>query len=310
MKLATFVHTGEKRVGVVDLENRLVLDVQRANVRQYGHSSADLADMLAVIDSGTSGIKKIEGLAASAHPEDHFKLDEVELAAPLPRPRQIRDFLLFEKHIVNGLVEKSRIMGKEARVAPEWYELPTYYRGNPSTVIGHEAEIQRPVYTELLDFELELGCIIGQPGRDIAVADATNHIFGYTIFNDVSARDMQFRVAPVGMGPGKGKDFDTSNVLGPWIVTADEVGDPYNLTMTARVNGEVWGSGTSGDMQFNWSEVIAFISQSETLEAGEVLGSGTVGTGCGLEQGRYLENGDVVELEVERIGTLRNRIAL
>lgn len=309
MKLATFVHEGEKRVGVVDVGTRLVLDVQRAHVRQFGRPSADLTDMMTLIESGDPGLSTITGLSESAHTDDHVNLDDVQLVAPLPRPKQIRDFLLFEKHIVNGLVEKSRILGKEARVAPEWYELPTYYRGNPSTVIGHETEIHRPVYTELLDFELELGCIIGRPGRDIAVTDAPNHIFGYTIFNDVSARDMQFRVAPVGMGPGKGKDFDTSNVLGPWIVTADEIGDPYNLTMTARVNGEVWGSGTSGDMQFNWSEVIAFISQSETLEAGELLGSGTVGTGCGLEQGRYLENGDVVELEIERIGTLRNRIA-
>lgn len=308
MKLATFVHEGQKLLGVVDVENRLILDVQRAHTRQRGQSSANFVNMVALIDSGADGLAAVEEVIHSAQSSDHFGLDDVQLASPLPRPRQIRDYLLFEKHILNGFAEKRRITGKEPSVAPEWYELPTYYRGNPSTVIGHETDIRRPGYSDMLDFELELGCVIGRPGRDISLADAPNHIFGYTIFNDVSARDMQVRVAPVGMGPGKGKDFDTSNVLGPWIVTADEIGDPYRLTMTARVNGEVWGSGSSGDMHFNWSDVIAFTSQSETLEAGEVFGSGTVGTGCGFEQGRYLQDGDVVELEVERIGTLRNRI--
>ena len=109
------------------------------------------------------------------------------------------------------------------------------------------------------------------------------------------------------LGPAKGKDFDTGNVFGPWIVTADELGDPYQLQMTARVNGEVWGGGSSSAMHHRFEDLIAFISQSETLHAGEIIGSGTVGTGCGLELGRFLQSGDVVELEIERIGVLRNR---
>ena len=110
------------------------------------------------------------------------------------------------------------------------------------------------------------------------------------------------------LGPAKGKDFDTGNVLGPWIVTADELGDPYRLTMVARVNGEEWSRGSSGSMHHRFEDCVAFVSQNETLHAGEVLGSGTVGTGCGLELGRFLSPGDVVELEVERIGVLRNTV--
>ncbi|MFI5429347.1 fumarylacetoacetate hydrolase family protein [Aeromicrobium sp. UC242_57] len=210
--------------------------------------------------------------------------------------------------MLNCLAEEAKLTGVQREVPKAWYDLPTYYRGNTSTVVGHDAEIRRPSFGERLDFELEIGCVIGRPGRDIAEADALDHVFGYTIFNDVSARAMQNRMMPVGMGPGKGKDFDTGNVLGPWIVTADEIGDPQTLNLTARVNGERWGGGSEPGMYFTWAQVISFVSQAETLEAGEVFGSGTVGTGCGYEHGRYLEDGDVVELEADRIGVLRNKV--
>jgi 2-keto-4-pentenoate hydratase/2-oxohepta-3-ene-1,7-dioic acid hydratase in catechol pathway len=124
----------------------------------------------------------------------------------------------------------------------------------------------------------------------------------------VSARDAQATEMEGQLGPAKGKDFDTGNVLGPWLVTADEIGDPYDLTMVARVNGEEWSRGHSGTMHHRFEDIIAFVSRSETLHPGEILGSGTVGGGCGLELGRFLDPGDVVELEVERIGVLRNRI--
>jgi 2-keto-4-pentenoate hydratase/2-oxohepta-3-ene-1,7-dioic acid hydratase in catechol pathway len=137
---------------------------------------------------------------------------------------------------------------------------------------------------------------------------AIDHVFGFTIFNDFSARDMQTQERPLSMGPMKGKDFDTGNVLGPWIVTRDEVGNPQALAMEARVNGERWGGGNSAAMHHPFNRIIAFISQSETLHPGEVIASGTVPTGCGLELGRFLSPGDVVELEIERIGVLRNRI--
>jgi 2-keto-4-pentenoate hydratase/2-oxohepta-3-ene-1,7-dioic acid hydratase in catechol pathway len=308
MKLATFIADGEERLGVVDTDHDQLLDAQSAHLRAAGRELPALASMQALIDAGPDALALLADVVAGADDADRRPLATTRLAAPLPRPTQIRDFLLFEKHVLNCLAQEARLTGNERQVPPAWYDFPTYYRGNPSTVVGHDTDIQRPAYTEMLDFELEMGCIIGRRGKDIAVEDALDHVFGFTIFNDVSARDIQMQMAPVGMGPCKGKDFDTSNVLGPWIVTRDEIGDPYDLLMTARVNGEVWGSGSSGGMQFSWSEVIAFISRSETLHPGEVLGSGTVGTGCGLEQGRFLEDGDVIELEIERVGTLRNKV--
>lgn len=309
MKLATFIAAdGQERLGVVDTDRGRVLDAQAAHRRAHGYDLPALASLQALIEGGDEALALLSDLTSSSDDADHQNLESVRLAAPLPRPRQIRDFLLFEEHLRNCLEQEAKLGAPERPVPPGWYDMPAYYRGNPDTVVGHDAEIRRPAYCERLDFELELGCVIGHPGRDIAVADAMDHVFGFTIFNDVSARDMQSRMMPIGMGPGKGKDFDTSNVLGPWVVTRDEVGNPYELEMTARVNGEVWGGGSSGGMQFDWSEVISFLSQSETLQPGEVLGSGTVGTGCGLEQGRFLEDGDVVELEIERIGTLRNKV--
>ena len=308
MKLATFIADGEERLGVVDTDRDHVLDAQSAYRRAEGSELPALSSMQALIDAGPDALALLAAVVAGADDADQRPLPTTRLAAPLPRPRQIRDFLLFEKHLLNCLAEEARLTGNERPIPPAWYDFPAYYRANPSTVVGHDTDIQRPAYTAMLDFELEMGCVIGRAGKDISTEDALDHVFGLTIFNDVSARDMQMRMAPVGMGPCKGKDFDTSNVLGPWIVTLDEIGDPYDLLMTARVNGEQWGSGSSGGMQFTWSEVIAFISQSETLHPGEVLGSGTVGTGCGLEQGRFLEDGDVIELEIERIGTLRNKV--
>ncbi|MFJ7278522.1 fumarylacetoacetate hydrolase family protein [Kitasatospora sp. NPDC098663] len=158
------------------------------------------------------------------------------------------------------------------------------------------------------DYELEFACVLGRGGTDIPAADAQAHIFGYTVFNDFSARDTQLEEITTGLGLSKSKDFTGSNVLGPWIVTADEVGDPYRLTMTARINGEEVSRGTSADMHHSFADMIAFTSRSTRLHPGEVLCSGTVATGCGLEHGRFLELGDTVELEVPGLGVLRNRV--
>jgi 2-keto-4-pentenoate hydratase/2-oxohepta-3-ene-1,7-dioic acid hydratase in catechol pathway len=199
--------------------------------------------------------------------------------------------------------------GKPAAGVPDvWYQRPTWYKCNRFSFVGHEAEVTWPPYAELMDFECELACVIGRRGTNIPANEARDYIFGLTIFNDFSARDIQVVERPLGMGPMKGKDFDTGNVLGPWIVTLDEIGDPQALDMEARVNGERWGGGNSSAMHHTFSDILAFISQSETLHPGEVIASGTVPTGCGLELGRFLQSGDVVELEIEKIGVLRNRI--
>ena len=165
-----------------------------------------------------------------------------------------------------------------------------------------------PHYTKRFDYELEWGIFIGTRGADISASAARDHIAGYVVFNDFSARDIQMAEMRGRLGPAKGKDFDTGNAIGPWLVTPDELPDPYALTMTARVNGAEWSRGSTRDMHWSFEEIIAYISRAETLFPGDFIGSGTVGGGCGLELGVFLERGDEVELEVEGIGRLRNRV--
>ena len=297
MKLATYSSGAEQRVGAVIDAGRRLVDLSGA-----------FPDLLALIEAGDAGRATAEAIVADPPGGAVVDLADVRLCAPLPRPPQIRDFLCFEEHLRNSFAQAGRMTGRTFEVPKVWYEQPIYYKGNRFSVIGPDEEIRWPSYAEVLDYELELACIVGRAGVDIARHDAAAHIFGYTIFNDVSARDAQLREMAGQLGPAKGKDFDTGNVFGPWIVTADEIGDPYALTMTARINGEEWSRGTSGSMHHRFEDVIAFVSQSETLHPGEILGSGTVGTGCGLEQGRSLSPGDVIELEIDGIGVLRNRI--
>jgi 2-keto-4-pentenoate hydratase/2-oxohepta-3-ene-1,7-dioic acid hydratase in catechol pathway len=186
--------------------------------------------------------------------------------------------------------------------------VPIYYITNRLIVRGPGATIRWPRYSKMMDYELEFGVFTRRTAANISSAGARNHIFGFTIFNDFSARDQQQIEMQGWLGPAKGKSFDGANVLGPWIVTPDEIGDPYTLAMAARVNGETWSQGTSEGMLYSFEEMIAYMSQDETVFAGEFIGSGTVGNGCGLEHGRFLQHGDTIELEVERIGILSNRI--
>jgi 2-keto-4-pentenoate hydratase/2-oxohepta-3-ene-1,7-dioic acid hydratase in catechol pathway len=174
-------------------------------------------------------------------------------------------------------------------------------------VIGPDEEIPWPAWTDRLDHELELACVIDRRCRDVAAGEAGEVVFGYTIWNDVSARDVQSRELPIGMGPAKAKDWDGSNVLGPCLVTADEL-DAGDLAMRVRINGETWGEDTSASMHWRFADMIAYASRSQTLYPGEVFGSGTAAGGSGLELDRELAPGDVVELEIDGIGVLRNRI--
>ena len=220
----------------------------------------------------------------------------VRLRAPVPRPNSIRDYMSFELHAG----------GAGQRQLPEaWYDIPVCYKGNPDSVIGPEDTILWPSFTDLLDYELEYGIFIGKEGRNIRREEAGEFIAGYTIFNDVSARDIQRNEMSVGLGPAKGKD--TCSVMGPYLVTPDEV-DAGNMRMVARINGEVWTDGNSGTMYRTWADIIEFASKDETLHPGDFLGSGTVGGGCGAEHGKWIKPGDVVELEVESIGILRNQV--
>jgi 2-keto-4-pentenoate hydratase/2-oxohepta-3-ene-1,7-dioic acid hydratase in catechol pathway len=230
-----------------------------------------------------------------------YTLEEVKLLAPVPRPNSIRDTLSFEGHMKD-------LENKINKPMPElWYQMPTYYKGNPCTVIGPEEPIRWPGYTEKLDYELEYGIYIGKEGKNIPAGEAKEYIAGYTIYNDVSARDIQLKEKSLTLGPTKGKDFDTGNIMGPCLVTPDEL-DAGNLKMTARINGEVWSAGNTGDMYWSWEKIIEYISVSETLYPGDFIGSGTVPDGCGAELDRWLKPGDVIELEADGIGILRNQV--
>ncbi len=273
MKYVTYEADGMKRVGLLDGDQ--VLDAG------FG------GDMVAFIEAGAplGATRPVAG---------------ARLRGPL-RPRTLRDFLAFEGHLRNAFTN----LGRE--IPAEWYQIPAYYKGLPDTVIGPGEVIPWPSYTEQLDHELELAVIIGRPGKDIPAGRALDHVFGYTIWNDMTARDTQRRELPVGMGPCKAKDWDGSNVLGPCIVTPEEI-DAGDLRFTVRVNGEVWGSDTTKHMHHSFADMIAYAAQDLTLRAGEVLGSGTAATGSGLEIDRWLQPGDEIEMEADGVGILRNTV--
>jgi 2-keto-4-pentenoate hydratase/2-oxohepta-3-ene-1,7-dioic acid hydratase in catechol pathway len=306
MKLATFLNASAPAIGVVDPARGAVLDLAAASRALGPQADARFADMLALIDAGPAGLDAARQLAAAWPREAAVALAGLRLLAPLPRPRQMRDCLVFEDHLKNGMAQREKRTGVKESIPEIWYRQPIYYKCNRFSVAGPEATVVWPKYSQLMDFELELACVIGRTG--IARERALEHIFGFTIFNDFSARDAQFAEMAGRLGPAKGKDFDGGNVLGPWIVTRDEIGDPHALDMEVRVNGERWGGGNSGRMHHKFPDILAHISDCETLHAGEVIGSGTVGTGSGNEMGRSLKSGDVVELEIEKIGVLRNKV--
>lgn len=305
MRLATVSHQDQAKV-VAALPNDQLLDLRKA-ADVAGEDGAIFADMLSLIDAEESGLRLARALLKSAESNAILELSDVSFLPPI-MPVQYRDCLVFEEHLANCFKVMGQSMPVPPTIPPVWYEQPIYYKGNRMSFIGHGTDVQWPNYAEFLDIELELAIVVGKTGKDISKDAAPAHIFGYTILNDVSARDAQMREMPGQLGPCKGKDFDTGNILGPYILTADEVTHPVALKMEARVNGTRWGGGNSSQMHHSFADILAHISASETVYAGEVIGSGTVGTGCGLETGKRLEHGDSFELEIEGIGTLANRI--
>ncbi len=285
--------------------------------------SALFPSLQALIEAGAAGLDQARNALAAA---PRISAKEYRLRAPLPVPAQMRDFLTFERHLTQSMATMAKMRAAAAgetdpeaalqraqaagalTIPPIWYEQPVYYKANRFAVSGPDDEIVWPAYSQIMDYECELACVIGKAGKDIKKERAHEHMFGFTIFNDFSARDAQSREMQGQLGPAKGKDFDGANALGPCIVTLDEIGDPQALAMIVRINGQERSRGTSADMHWTFADLIAYVSQSETLHPGEILGSGTVGDGCGLEHGQFLADGDLVELEIEKIGILRNRV--
>ena len=255
----------------------------------------------------------VEGFELHGGPDiDDAVLDagDVRFGPPVLRPPSFRDFYAFERH-VRTMWER-----RGGEVPEAWYRLPIFYFSNVSEVRGPDDPIWSPAASQELDYELEVAALVDTPAVDLPPERAEEAIGGYTIFNDWSARDLQREETVVRLGPAKGKDFASS--FGPWLVTPDELanaraGSGYDLAMTAEVNGTDTSRGRWADAQFSFGEMLARASADVHLRPGDLVGSGTVGTGCLLEVrdetlGRYLEPGDEVVLRVERLGALRNPI--
>lgn len=323
MKLVTYERKGKPRAGVLVDGDRKIVDLAEAHKEAFGKSFAAFKSVQDLIEAGDEGLERAKETVKKGR-KGAFSKKDVRLLAPVPVPIQIRDCLCFETHLKQSFAAARRVRAN-ATPDPEatmkefertgvlsvpkiFYEQPIYYKANRFSVIGTDQDVLWPSYSKLMDFELEFGFYVRKKGVDIPRDQARDYIYGYTIFNDFSARDAQTIEMGGQLGPAKGKDFDYGNAMGPCLVTADELKDPYNLTMIARVNGEEWGRGNSSTMHWKFEDLIAHVSRSETIHPGEFFGSGTVGNGCGLEHMKFLKHGDVVELEVEGIGILRNRV--
>lgn len=230
---------------------------------------------------------------------------------PIPPVASLRDFYAFEQHVRTCRGHRGLAM------IPQWYEVPVFYFSNPIAIIGDGDQVFAPLGSEALDYELELACVIGTSASNLPADDsAMDCVAGFCVMNDWSARDIQRAEMAVGLGPSKSKDFATS--LGPHLVPFADLKDAYrdgrlHLEMTATVNGKEYSRGNAGSMHWTWPQILAHASRDTQLRPGDVIGSGTVGTGCILELtpdavGGWLRPGDTVELTIERLGTLRNRV--
>lgn len=282
--------------------------VYAANALAKAVLPADMVEFLARWPVALDAAKEALSFAI-AQPNDatshsgarlRYRSGEYRLRIPL-KPRRLKDYLVYEEH-------KKKSMARKGLEMPDlWYQMPTYTNRNTHGLADPGSDIAWPTYSKKLDFEFELAVVIGRQGRDIKAADALNHVAGITIYNDLSARDVQADEGRVGAGAGKSKDFDQGNVLGPCITTLDEI-DPANVAMVLRVDGEEWARGHTSAMKFSWGEIIQNASRGETIFPGDVFASGTMDRGCGLELERWIKPGSQIEMEATGIGVLRNKI--
>jgi 2-keto-4-pentenoate hydratase/2-oxohepta-3-ene-1,7-dioic acid hydratase in catechol pathway len=253
------------------------------------------------------------GEQALADPLDVVAEADAELLAPVPAPTSVRDFYAYEAHVRTYREANGQEMD------PDWYELPVFYFQNPAAIRPARAEIPMPPGCVKFDYELEFAAVIGRAGANLAPDEAEAHIAGYLLLCDWSARDLQARESRHGLGPVKGKDTATS--LGPWLVTPDELeprrsGKAFDLEMRASVNGQPYSKGNAGDLYWSFGQMISYASRGTRVQTGDVIGSGTVGTGCILELSTvhseaeypWLEPGDEVRLEADVLGAITARI--
>ena len=299
MRLATFRDAAGTRIGVVRGER--IVDVARAALLVGEEPPAELREMQALIEAGEAGTRRVSALLQGVPEEAELALASVELLAPLPRPR--KNVFCLGRNYAEHAAESLRAIGQQVELPP----YPNVFTKAPTSITGPYADIPYDAaVTRELDWEVELAVVIGRAGRHIAKADALAHVWGYTILNDVSARDIQNKP---GVQFFQGKSVDASSPVGPWIVTADEVPDPQNLRLTLRLNGEVKQDDSTASMLFDVATIIETLTRVLTLEPGDLIATGTpAGVGFARTPPEFLRPGDLMESEVERIGTLRNRI--
>lgn len=317
MRLITFINGGRESIGALIDGDRQVVDL--------GDADPAFSSMLALIEGGDAALTHARAFVTAPPKQSLLPSSQCKLLAPLPRPTQIRDCLTFPGHLKGAARVQAEKMAAASpdpvkmlaeieasgrlEVPKAFYDFPLYYISNRMAVVGPEVDVEWPPYSQAIDYEMEWAAVIGKECRGVRKDTARKYIFGYTVFNDWSARDEQMRAmqgSAINLGPARGKDF--CNGVGPCIVTADEIPDPYALAMVVRVNGQEASRGSSAGMHFKFEDLLAFLSEGTTLYPGELVCSGTVGGGCSFETGQVLRPGDVIECEVEKIGTLRNRV--
>jgi fumarylacetoacetate (FAA) hydrolase len=305
VKLLTYDRGNGPRAGVLVQEQ--VLDAAELLGESRG-----LRDVQELLELPNEPLARLREAIAGHRGSGSLPLSTVQLKAPVLRPPTVRDFMAFEQHV------RSAARNRGGTVSEAWYRFPVFYFSSPLCIIGPDEEMPFPSASDQLDFEFELAAVVGREGTDVAARDGLDYIAGFTIFNDWSARDLQRDESQIGLGPAKGKDFRSS--LGPVVVTTDELMPSIKdqrlaLHCIGRINGEVWSEADTGIMQHSFGDFVERASRDSRIVPGDILGTGTIGTGCLVELigskipgRRWLQPGDVVELEVEGIGVLRNRV--
>ena len=300
MKLVTYDAGSGPRAGVLHADQ--VLDATA--LLGVAHTLRDVRALLELPGAPLDRLREAVGRVAAPG----LALNQVRLRAPVLQPPTVRDFMAYEQH--------ASFWGRR-QLSEAWYRLPIFYFSNPLRIFGPDEDVPYPSASGRLDYELEIGCVIGREGSNVRAADGLDYIAGFTIFNDWSARDLQFDEMECRLGPAKGKDGATT--LGPWLVTLDELAGSLREGRlhghcTVKVNGEQWMEGDAGIMHHTWGDFVERASRDSRIVPGDVFGSGTVSGGTvgeAIHKGypaRWLQPGDVVEMEVEGIGTLRNRL--
>lgn len=319
MKLVTYIlknsNQPEQRIGVLTIDEKQIVDLQSASKSINGKEEKHFQDMIAFLEGGAEARKMAESLLASASDECKVNTEAVQLLAPIPRPRTFRDTLCYEEHVVNGIKVAAKFTGKDITTMdpelfkpnPDWYQKIVYYKVNTNSIIGTGVDIAYPEGEALKDYELELAVIIGKEGKNINAKNAMDYVGGYTIMNDCSARMTQVteNIKGLEMGPMISKDF--ANVLGPCMVTPDSF-NPNDAATVVRVNGEVRARNNVGTAYHKIPDVLEHMSTNTTLYPGDVIAMGTVGCGSGIEIGKVLYIDDVIELEIEGIGKISNKV--